>query len=98
MDKLNIAEFREFGYLQEANRAFFHPLGLGLAIAINENGEEELYCVYDGRQDIEGFVYGEDTLDPDKAERVRVEMDQRKDKRIEKFGWLIQPVLKTSIE
>ena len=29
---IDIAEFRDFGYLQEVNRQFFHPLGLALMI------------------------------------------------------------------
>jgi hypothetical protein len=29
---MNIAEFREAGYLQESNRRFFHPLGLALEL------------------------------------------------------------------
>lgn len=29
---IDIAEFRDFGYLQEVNRQFFHPLGLALEV------------------------------------------------------------------
>jgi hypothetical protein len=29
---MSIKEFREFGYLQESNRQFFHPLGIALEI------------------------------------------------------------------
>lgn len=29
---IDIAEFRETGFLQEANRQFFHPLGLALSV------------------------------------------------------------------
>lgn len=30
--KINIKEFRDKGFLQEANRLFFHPLGLALEV------------------------------------------------------------------
>ena len=30
--RMNIKEFRKVGFLQEANRLFFHPLGLALEI------------------------------------------------------------------
>lgn len=29
---IDVAEFRELGFLQEANRQFFHPLGLALSV------------------------------------------------------------------
>jgi hypothetical protein len=35
---MDIAEFREFGFLQEVNRQFFHPLGLALETAQDECG------------------------------------------------------------
>ena len=31
---IDITEFREKGYLQEANRRFFHPIGLALVISV----------------------------------------------------------------
>lgn len=34
--QIDIAEFRELGFLQEANRQFFHPLGLALEIVQEE--------------------------------------------------------------
>ena len=33
MLKLDLGEFVEFGYLQEVNRTFLHPLGLALAVS-----------------------------------------------------------------
>ena len=33
---MNIREFRELGYLQEANRLFFHPHGLALEVTCTE--------------------------------------------------------------
>jgi hypothetical protein len=37
---MNIKEFREFGYLQELNRKYLHPLGLALEVTIDEKGHE----------------------------------------------------------
>jgi hypothetical protein len=39
-NKINIKEFREKGYLQEANRRFFHPLGLALSVACIYNNNK----------------------------------------------------------
>ena len=33
--KMNIKEFQKKGFLQEANRMFFHPLGLALEIIVD---------------------------------------------------------------
>lgn len=34
--RIDIAEFREIGFLQEVNRQFFHPLGLALEVVIED--------------------------------------------------------------
>lgn len=34
--RIDIAEFRELGFLQEANRVFFHPLGLALEVVTED--------------------------------------------------------------
>lgn len=36
--RIDISEFRELGFLQEANRLFFHPLGLALETVQDECG------------------------------------------------------------
>jgi hypothetical protein len=55
--KIDIKEFTELGYLQEVNRQFLHPLGLALAIFINEDGEYKLDSIWDSRDDSQGFRY-----------------------------------------
>jgi hypothetical protein len=56
--RMDIKEFREKGYLQEANRLFFHPLGLALEVIINEEtGEEKLGGIWDFRDDPEGLYF-----------------------------------------
>ena len=54
---ISVKEFREFGFLQELNRCFLHPLGLALSIEINEDGSESLGPIWDSREDPEGFCF-----------------------------------------
>jgi len=61
--RIDIKEFREEGFLQEANRQFFHPLGLALEIIQEEDGTESLGGVWDYRDDPEGIVFSEGTMD-----------------------------------
>jgi len=85
--KMDIEEFVEFGYLQEVNRRFFHPLGLALAADKPRqydlvtkkrlpDGEMELCGVWDQRDDLEGILF--DKVDVEKAERVTGEMKKRR--------------------
>ena len=34
--RIDIAEFRRLGFLQEVNRQFFHPLGLALEVVVDD--------------------------------------------------------------
>lgn len=54
---MDIKEFRESGFLQEANRLFFHPHGLALEIVVEEDGTEHLGGIWDYRDDPEGIWY-----------------------------------------
>ena len=68
--KIDIKEFLEEGFLQEANRQFFHPLGLALEVAIADDGKHTLSGVWDYRDDPEGMLFGEGMIDMDKVKRV----------------------------
>lgn len=84
-------EFRE-RYLQEINRLFLHPLGMALAVNVDDDGETTgLAGVIDSRDDPEGFIYGEGILDQDKADSVAAELASKAVTRHEAFGWLYQP-------
>lgn len=48
--RMDITEFRERGFLQEANRHFFHPLGLALETVVVECAN----CSGDGVETIHG--------------------------------------------
>lgn len=98
--KMNIAEFREKGYLQELNRTFLHPLGLALEISIDsETGEETLSGIWDNREDPEGNYYDlSNSTDERKlrfrknAEFIQREFDQRNPRRFEILNFFIEPV------
>lgn len=80
------------GYLQEANRQFFHPLGLALAVTVADDKVTGTLSVMDGRHDPEGFnfIEGEDLFE--KASRVRQIADARRDARVRGLGYWQQPV------
>ena len=67
---IDIKEFRELGFLQEANRKFFHPLGLAIEVIIEEDGSEKLGRVWDYREDAEGNFFGKDTIKQEKVDYV----------------------------
>lgn len=90
--RIDIKEFREVGFLQEANRLFFHPLGLALEVVVDDDGAESLGGVWDYRDDPEGIVYGADTIDAGKARYVAECSDAHADARRALFGAVIQPV------
>lgn len=73
--RISIKEFRALGFLQEANRQFFHPHGLALEVVIDdETGEERLGGIWDYRDDPEGILYGRlDMKDAEHAQRVKDE-------------------------
>lgn len=89
---LPISEFRDFGYLHEVNRRVLHPLGLALAVSLREDGSGYLLGVYDARDDLEGFYFDEEALDPEKARRVADELARRAPERISAVGYVVQPV------
>ncbi len=62
--RIDIKEFRDKGFLQEANRQFFHPLGLALEVIIDDDTGEvtSLGGVWDYRDDPEGMFFGKDLL------------------------------------
>ncbi len=95
--RIPIKEFREFGFLQEVNRQFLHPLGLALEVIIDEKtGEERLGGVWDYRDDLEGMIYGDVIINSKEADgkAIRVE-GLRKAKAVDRLrilGYRIQPI------
>jgi len=68
--RIDIKKFQEFGYLQEANRLFFHPLGLALGVITDASGEVRLGGVWDALDDREGILF--EHFDLEKVKRVRI--------------------------
>lgn len=88
--RMDIAEFRQEGYLQEVNRLFFHPLGLALEVKIGKDGES-LGGLWDYRDDPEGVIYGEGVLESAKTERIQQLTTERMTARTSALGYWVQP-------
>jgi len=88
--KMTAKEFRDGGYLSEVNRRFLHPLGLAMFV----DEEENVFGVYDDREDLEGFYMGETIIEEvtRKAYMVDAEMNKRRVARMQSLGYIIQPV------
>ena len=85
---VSAAELRAEGYLAEANRRFFHPLGLALAV---DEGLARI-MVRDGRDDPEGFYFEPDQELIDKIHHVESIEQVRRHDRVAGLGYWIQPV------
>jgi hypothetical protein len=81
--------FRNEGYLQEANRQFFHPLGLALELDLKAN----TLRVWDCRDDSEGIRFVHMDLRA-KADLVDAQRQLRRIPRMEKLGYFVQPAFK----
>ena len=88
---LDAATFRDDGYLQEANRGFFHPLGLALAMTPEPmDGSVAILTVWDFREDPEGIRFEGGGL-AQKAARVALLADARRPVREKALGYWQQP-------
>ncbi len=87
---MDIAEFVDLGYLQEANRQFFHPLGLALAVEVDEDGTGYITGVWDEREDLEG-IWFDPPPEAAKEAFVRGERHRRDGHRVRALGSVIQP-------
>jgi hypothetical protein len=84
--RIDIAEFRRLGLLQEVNRLFFHPRGLALEVVVAEDGTEQLGGVWDYRDDPEGMSFGDNMIRFTAALAVQVMFERHKDARRQLFG------------
>jgi hypothetical protein len=98
INRIDIKEFRERGYLQEVNRQFFHPLGLALEI-VSEDGIEKLGGIWDYRDDEEGIYYDIKNSDNGRIERfknnelfIESEFSNRFKDRKNSIGFGIEPI------
>ena len=91
--RMDIKEFRAFGFLQEVNRQFFHPLGLALEVVVEDDGTERLGGIWDFRDDPEGIRYQE--MDQGKAWRVSELQHEKAAARQKALGYVIQGIADT---
>lgn len=96
---IDFKEFVDEGFLQEANRQFFHPLGLAISVEFNEDGEPLGFGgIWDYRDDPEGLYYDPGWMKEvlseaqEKAAKVQALRDSKSDYRQEHLGFDIQPV------
>ena len=96
--RIDIKEFREQGYLQEANRRFFHPLGLALEVVVDDGRNEKLGGVWDYREDDQGVYYDIKNSDRKRKKRFRKnekfidkQMYKKSESRINNLGFDIEP-------
>ncbi len=96
--RMDLNEFRNDGWLQEVNRQWFHPRGLALAVDVDEEtGEAKaLACIYDARDDVEGFLYAPTELDRVKTLAPAAAFERYREHRIMQEGCTdgdsIQPI------
>jgi len=98
---INLDEFRKEGYLQEANRLFFHPLGLALEVVVNNDGEiEGLGGIWDYRADPEGILFPDltDHAVKYKAKHVKELQKIKGKERKRRLGFVVQPIGHKAIE
>ena len=88
--RMDIAEFRALGFVQEINRRILHPCGLALEVNIADDGTETLGGVWDYREDTEGITYGPGMIDPEKIAVVDQMTHSKEEARAALLGQLIQ--------
>jgi hypothetical protein len=90
--RMSIREFREFGFLQEANRLFFHPLGIGLEVIVDYEGVERLGGIWDYRHLPDGMCYSTHQIEQDEIDRVEKLFNSKKENRIALWGTPYQQI------
>lgn len=93
---IDIEEFMNEGFLQEANRQFFHPLGLALEAKMEDGAPPQELWIWDYREDGEGVRYSEEVLASsvakERAARVRKARALHAPARLQLWGAVIQPL------
>lgn len=87
--RIDISEFQSSGLLAEANRSFFHPLGLALEIVIDEDGSKRLGGIWDYRDDPEGMLFGE-PFPTEQVEKAQKFIRMKHAQRIQTLGFIYQ--------
>ena len=97
--KMDIAEFRRIGLLQEINRLILHPLGLAMFVDVGDDGAETLGGVFDERGDAEGWYFNVLTeSDIERGCKLHALRVEREPARIAALGYVIQSLVSGSHE
>jgi hypothetical protein len=88
----DLRELRDLGVLQEANRQFFHPLGLALVFEFDTVHGDRIAGIFDSREDPQGCMFEPALLSPKKAAAVAALRARFVKGRIPTFGSVIQPL------
>ena len=105
MNLIDLKEFKDRGFLLEANRQFFHPLGLALAVFYDEDDLDNRrgvdfevdvpkgLIVYDYRDELEGCIFEVFTAeDKEKAANIEMLRMTKSAFRLGMFGAVVQPL------
>ena len=98
---ISAEEFRGKGYLQELNRRYLHPLGLAMAVEVLEDGTEQLGGIVDFRENKDGVHYNLENASDERIDKfisrkkfIDSEIEKRYNNRVDKFGSVIEPIIK----
>jgi hypothetical protein len=96
-DEIKMMDFDEFwklGFVQEANRLFFHPRGLALSVTVEDGKATGFGGIWDYRDDPEGILFGSDIVGTRaalvKAAAVQNELERHIPAREKLLGFFIQ--------
>ena len=95
---MDIKEFVEKGYLQEANREFFHPLGLALVVSYDKQSEKyTLAGIIDKREseiyyDLENSDLHRIMVFNQKKQFIEEQKQIHAEHREKKLGFTLEPV------
>lgn len=92
VERIAPKEFQDFGFLQEVNREYLHPLGMALEVIVNdETGDISFGGIWDYRDDPEGLRFRPENIDQEKVKQVAKFKRERWASRLKKLGYTIQP-------
>lgn len=87
------------GLLLEANRRFFHPLGMALYTSQDEEGKIVGVGIFDARDDELGFYFeGLSANDVAKGQEIQAILEIKRAARMARFGSVIQPLIEAKRE
>lgn len=88
-NKIDINEFVNFGYLQELNRQFLHPLGMSMELDVGDN-RWEIKIAHIRKNELSKM----NNIDSDEYERRKKNVENQKKKiatiRKKELGFVIQ--------